>query len=72
LTRFLAASEEHTPTYAPIFFLLSRTGLRPSEARALQWADYDPSGRSCGSRGPSVCATLWARPKRATHGGTWT
>jgi integrase len=41
--RFLDAALKHTPAYAGIFFLMSRTGLRPSEARALQWADYDPT-----------------------------
>jgi integrase len=40
---FLAAAREHTPAYFPIFFAMSRSGLRPSEARALQWGDYDPS-----------------------------
>ena len=39
--RFLAAARDHAPDYFPIFFAMSRTGLRPSEARALQWADYD-------------------------------
>jgi integrase len=41
-TVFLAAVQEHAPLYYPIFFAMSRTGLRPSEARALQWTDYDP------------------------------
>ncbi len=40
---FLATAREHAPVYFPIFFAMSRTGLRPSEARALQWGDYDPS-----------------------------
>lgn len=39
---FLAAAREYTSEYFPIYFLMSRSGLRPSEARALQWADYDP------------------------------
>lgn len=38
---FLAAAQESMPIYFPILFAMSRTGLRPSEARALQWADYD-------------------------------
>ena len=42
-TRFLDAARDHTPRYFGIFFAMSRTGLRPSEARALQWADYDPA-----------------------------
>ena len=41
-TRFLDAAREHSPSYFPIFFAMSRTGLRPSEARALQWGNYDP------------------------------
>lgn len=41
-TRFLDAAQAHARPYFPIFFTMSRTGLRPSEARALQWADYDP------------------------------
>jgi len=40
---FLAAAREHTPEYFPIYFLMSRTGVRPSEARALHWNDYDPA-----------------------------
>jgi integrase len=40
-TRFLDAAHAHAGPYFPIFFAMSRTGLRPSEARALQWADYD-------------------------------
>jgi integrase len=42
-TRFLDAAHAHARPYFPIFFAMSRTGLRPSEARALQWADYDPA-----------------------------
>jgi integrase len=41
-TRFLDAAHAHALQYFPIFFTMSRTGLRPSEARALQWGDYDP------------------------------
>ena len=42
-TRFLDAVHAPARPYYPIFFTMSRTGLRPSEARALQWADYDPA-----------------------------
>jgi len=42
LTRFLAAAREHALAHFPIFFAMSRSGVRPSEARALQWNDYDP------------------------------
>jgi integrase len=38
---FLATAEDSMPLYFPIFFTMSRAGLRPSEARALQWIDYD-------------------------------
>jgi integrase len=44
-TAFLAGAQEHAPLYFPIFFAMSRTGLRPSEARALRWTDYDPARR---------------------------
>jgi integrase len=42
-TRFLDAVHAHARSYFGIFLAMSRTGLRPSEARALQWADYDPA-----------------------------
>lgn len=42
-TRFLDAARAHAPRYFGIFFAMSRTGLRPSEARAVQWADHDPT-----------------------------
>jgi integrase len=43
LTRFLDAARAHAQHHFPIFFAMSRTGLRPSEARALQCPDYDPA-----------------------------
>jgi len=45
LAAMLQAAREHDPEYFPLFLLLARTGLRPGEALALQWADLDLSGR---------------------------
>src|SRR5258706_9974106 len=42
LDRFLAAAREHAPLYAPVFFFMARTGVRPSEARSVKWEDLDP------------------------------
>jgi integrase len=41
LDRFLAAAQAMVPRLYPLFFLLSRTGLRLGEALALRWADLD-------------------------------
>ena len=41
LGRFLAAAEEKAPRLYPLFFLMSRTGLRLGEAVALKWEDLD-------------------------------
>jgi len=41
---FLAAAQVD-PRHYPLFLLLARTGLRPGEAYALQWADLDFRGR---------------------------
>jgi len=38
---FLAAAEEKAPRLYPLFFLMSRTGLRLGEALALKWDDLD-------------------------------
>ncbi len=41
LRRFLAAIGEKHARYRPMFFTMSRTGLRIGEAIALQWGDLD-------------------------------
>jgi integrase len=41
LSRFLAAVQQNVPRLYPLFFFLSRTGLRLGEARGLQWGDLD-------------------------------
>ncbi len=41
LARFLRVAEERTPDQFPLFFVLSRTGLRLGEALALEWGDLD-------------------------------
>jgi integrase len=41
LERFLAAALAKAPRFFPMFFLMSRTGLRLGEALALQWGDLD-------------------------------
>src|SRR5260370_16484022 len=41
LARLLQSVSENDPEYFPLFLLLSRTGLRPGEAFALEWADLD-------------------------------
>jgi len=41
LSRFLAAVQQKVPRFYPLFFFLSRTGLRLGEARGLQWGDLD-------------------------------
>src|SRR5262249_7844968 len=41
LARFLETAAEKAPRLAPLFFLLSRTGLRLGEALALRWEDVD-------------------------------
>jgi integrase len=45
LGTFLAAAQEVTPLYAPLFPVLAHAGLRPGEAYALQWADIDFANR---------------------------
>ena len=45
LGAFLAAAQQHTPVYAPLFVLLAHAGLRPGEAFALQWSDVDMVNR---------------------------
>ena len=45
LTRLLASAETRTPALFPLFFLLSRTGLRLGEALALEWGDLDLRAR---------------------------
>lgn len=45
LGRFLAVAAEQEPQHYPTFFLLSRTGLRISEAMALRWEDIDLPAR---------------------------
>jgi integrase len=41
LARLLQSARENDQEYFPLFLLLSRTGLRPGEAFALEWADLD-------------------------------
>jgi integrase len=41
LKQLLAAARVIDPEYFPLFLLLARTGLRPGEAFALEWADLD-------------------------------
>jgi integrase len=41
LARLLQSARENDPEYFPLFLLLARTGLRPGEAFALEWADLD-------------------------------
>jgi len=41
LAAFLAAVLEVEPRHYPLFFTLSRTGVRLGEALALQWDDFD-------------------------------
>jgi integrase len=41
LSRLLEAARVRDPEYLPLFLLLARTGLRPGEAFALEWADLD-------------------------------
>jgi integrase len=45
LARFLAAVEAKTPRYYPLFFVMSRTGMRLGEALALKWDDLDVQKR---------------------------
>jgi integrase len=42
LERFLAAAKSYT-RFHTLFFVMSRTGLRPGEARGLQWDDWRDS-----------------------------
>jgi integrase len=41
LAQLLQSARENDPEYFPLFLLLARTGLRPGEAFALEWADLD-------------------------------
>ncbi|MGE0685010.1 MAG: tyrosine-type recombinase/integrase [Candidatus Binatia bacterium] len=41
----LRTCQAHFPDYYPFVSLLARTGLRPGEALALQWEDFDFQGR---------------------------
>jgi integrase len=41
LSQLLEAARVRDPEYFPLFLLLARTGLRPGEAFALEWADLD-------------------------------
>jgi integrase len=41
LSKLLSTAEKNDPAYFLFFLLLSRTGLRPSEARALRWPNVD-------------------------------
>ncbi len=45
LGRFLAAAAARVPAQWPLFFTMSRTGLRLGEALALQWGDVDLTAR---------------------------
>jgi integrase len=41
LSKLLEAARVRDPEYFPLYLLLARTGLRPGEAFALEWADLD-------------------------------
>jgi integrase len=45
LNQLLDAAGVRDPEYFPLFLLLARTGLRPGEAFAVEWADLDFSKR---------------------------
>jgi integrase len=45
LAAFLDVALLVTPGYHPLFWLMSRTGVRLGEALALQWADFDAEQR---------------------------
>jgi len=61
LARFLAAVRERLPQFYPLFFLLSRTGLRLGEALGLRWEDLDLG-----------CRELRVSRAASTRGGTGT
>jgi integrase len=46
LGAFLAAAREHRPDWWPVFRVMAITGMRPGEALALQWEDFDLAGRT--------------------------
>ena len=52
LDRFLGAAEARAPKLYPLFFLVSRTGLRLGEALALKWEDLDLSRHHTSPRRP--------------------
>ncbi len=41
VNKFLMTAKRVDPDLFPLFYLMSRTGLRPGEAAALQWTDID-------------------------------
>jgi integrase len=66
LEAFLCGAQSD-PEY-PLFLLLARTGLRPGEAYALQWADIDfGSGRATVSKGLAMGMLGPTKTHRARH-----
>jgi integrase len=45
LSKILEAARQHDAEHYPLFLLLARTGMRPGEASALQWTDFDFTNR---------------------------
>jgi integrase len=45
LTKVLKTARDQDAEHYPLFLLLARTGMRPGEAAALQWTDFDFSNR---------------------------
>jgi integrase len=45
LTKVLKTAREQDAEHYPLFILLARTGMRPGEAAALQWTDFDFTNR---------------------------
>jgi len=67
LGTFLAAAQEVTPLYAPLFLVLAHAGLRPGEAYALQWADIDFANRRIRVERPGRPA-VWRRRRPVAVG----
>jgi hypothetical protein len=70
LGAFLAAAQQHTPVYAPLFLLLAHTGLRPGEHSRCSGPTWTLSIAASGwsGRGPPA-GSKRRRPARAAR---WT